>query len=86
MFKAYRYHSNFRNDVPGGFKSLTYSNTIDPSLPLCPVEMAGAICEEPGCIGQHMRDMGLAGMSFLNLHHTSSGLTNWVRTDSRRVT
>jgi hypothetical protein len=65
MFKAYRYHSNFRNDVPGGFKSLTYSNTIDPSLPLCPIEMAGAICEDPGCIGQHMRDMGLAGMSFL---------------------
>jgi hypothetical protein len=63
MFKAYRYHSNFRNDVPGGFKSLTYSNTIDPGLPLCPVEMAGDSCEDPDCIGQHMRNMGLAGTS-----------------------
>ncbi|KAE9986878.1 hypothetical protein EG327_004102 [Venturia inaequalis] len=60
MFKAYRYHSNFRNDVAGGFKSLTYSNTIDPGLPLCPIEMAGASCDDPNCAGQHMRDMGLA--------------------------
>lgn len=65
MFKAYRYHSNFRQDVPGGFKSLTYSNTIDPGLPLCPEEMAGAVCENPDCVGQHMRNMGLAGKSSL---------------------
>ena len=79
MFKAYRYHSNFRNDVPGGFKSLTYSNTIDPGLPLCPVEMAGANCDEPDCIGQHMQNMGLAGMSFFTSQQPVS-LVEWADT------
>lgn len=81
MFKAYRYHSNFRNDVAGGFKSLTYSNSIDPGLPLCPVEMAGASCDDPNCAGQHIRDMGLAGKSVSPLLHAYSGLTCWVHTD-----
>jgi hypothetical protein len=61
MFKAFRYHSKFRDEVPGGFKSLTYSNTIDPQQPLCPVELTGAACEDPTCIGQHLRTMGLPG-------------------------
>lgn len=77
-FKAYRYHSNFRNDVAGGFKSLTYSNTIDPGLPLCPIEMAGASCDDPNCVGQHMRDMGLAGKSIDLPLHAHSGLTCWM--------
>lgn len=81
MFKAYRYHSNFRNDVAGGFKSLTYSNTIDPGLPLCPIEMAGASCDDPNCAGQHMRDMGLAGKLVAPFLHAYSGLTCWMHTD-----
>ncbi|TID27063.1 protein red1 [Venturia nashicola] len=77
MFKAYRYHSNFRNEVAGGFKSLTYSNTIDPGLPLCPIEMAGASCDDPNCAGQHMRDMGLAD----NMILVQLGSLNPGRTD-----
>jgi hypothetical protein len=61
MFKSYRYHPNFANDVEGGFLSLTYSHQIDPEKPLCPYEAVGGTCNDPQCVGQHFKDMGISG-------------------------
>ncbi|KAL1385798.1 hypothetical protein HDK64DRAFT_310912 [Phyllosticta capitalensis] len=60
MFKAYRYHPAYTDNVSGGFKSLTYSHDIDPMKPICPFEAAGGICNDPECDGQHFRGMGIS--------------------------
>nr|POF06928.1 protein red1 [Quercus suber] len=39
--------------VPGGYKSLTYSNKIDPQLAFCPHESIGEKCNDPSCQWQH---------------------------------
>jgi hypothetical protein len=62
-FKAYRYHPQFLQTVPHGFNSLTYSNKINPSKPMCPYELAGGSCNDPDCPNQHIRDMALSGAS-----------------------
>ncbi|KAI9772733.1 MAG: hypothetical protein M1840_000328 [Geoglossum simile] len=59
QFRAYRYHRNYLKDVPGGFRSLTYSHNIDANKPLCMFETSGGVCNDPGCQGQHFRDMKL---------------------------
>jgi hypothetical protein len=61
MFKAYRNHSNFTEDVAGGIQSMTYSNKIDPHQPVCQVEMSGGTCDDPQCPGQHFKSMSLPG-------------------------
>jgi len=43
-FRAYRFHPRFSDVVPGGLRSLTYSNKIDPKKPLCPDQLAGNVC------------------------------------------
>ncbi|KAF7592636.1 hypothetical protein BBP40_012658 [Aspergillus hancockii] len=43
VFKAYRYHPNYTDDVTGGYRSLTYSHNIDPMVYLCPFEGAGGL-------------------------------------------
>ncbi|KAH0538190.1 hypothetical protein FGG08_005206 [Glutinoglossum americanum] len=58
QFRAYRYHRNYLKDVPGGFRSLTYSHNIDPNKPLCMFETSG-VCNDTGCQDQHFRDMKL---------------------------
>lgn len=64
MFRAYRFHPDFPNSVSGGLRSLTYSNEIDPKLPLCPDELAGVQCPRGAdCIYQHFDKMLAPGMS-----------------------
>jgi hypothetical protein len=63
MFKSYRYHPNYSQDVAGGFLSKTYSHQIDAEKPLCPFESVGGICNDDNCTGQHFKDMGITGAS-----------------------
>ncbi|KAF3939722.1 hypothetical protein ABW19_dt0207716 [Dactylella cylindrospora] len=60
-FKSFRYHPNYSNIVSQGFKSLTYSNRIDPELPVCDFETRGGTCNDPQCKWQHFRQMVLPG-------------------------
>ncbi|KAF2114238.1 hypothetical protein BDV96DRAFT_600955 [Lophiotrema nucula] len=65
MFKSYRYHKDFTNEVPGSFQSLTYSHQIDPSKPLCRFEADGGMCNDSQCDGQHFGGMGITGEKLL---------------------
>ncbi|KAK1978894.1 hypothetical protein LZ30DRAFT_783833 [Colletotrichum cereale] len=59
-FRAYRYHPKFAETVPGGLRSLTYSNRIDPNLPICPDQLARRDCPRGAdCIYQHFESMKL---------------------------
>ncbi|PGH27809.1 hypothetical protein AJ80_00597 [Polytolypa hystricis UAMH7299] len=60
LFKAYRYHPNYTDEVDGGYRSLTYSNHIDPHMDLCVYEVAGGVCNDNSCDYQHFRDMNLS--------------------------
>jgi hypothetical protein len=60
-FKDYRFHPEFLKTVPGGFKSLTFSNQIDPINALCPSETAGRQCKDTTCPYQHFDKMALSG-------------------------
>ncbi|KAJ4346184.1 hypothetical protein N0V85_009772 [Neurospora sp. IMI 360204] len=55
-FHAYRFHPSYRDTVSGGLRSLTYSNRINPSIPLCPSEIAGEQCDET-CEFQHIKSI-----------------------------
>lgn len=61
-FKTFRFHQAFDDTVKSGYRSLTYSNNIDPSRPLCSTELSGALCTDPSCEDQHFRQLGLTGM------------------------
>ncbi|KAJ4375961.1 hypothetical protein N0V83_001241 [Neocucurbitaria cava] len=65
MFKSYRYHPSYAQDVAGGFLSLTFSHQIDPAKPLCQYESAGGSCNDPECSDQHFRDIGITGEKLL---------------------
>ncbi|KAF2184039.1 hypothetical protein K469DRAFT_689395 [Zopfia rhizophila CBS 207.26] len=65
MFKSYRYHPNYSQDVAGGFLSMTYSHQIDPQRPLCRYEVAGVDCSDSQCDGQHFQGMGISGDKIL---------------------
>ncbi|EAT82975.2 hypothetical protein SNOG_09710 [Parastagonospora nodorum SN15] len=65
MFKSYRYHPNFTNDVTGGFMSSTFSHQIDPKKALCQYETAGGSCNDKDCPDQHFRDLGITGETLL---------------------
>ncbi|KAK5271501.1 hypothetical protein LTR96_003326 [Exophiala xenobiotica] len=58
--KSFRFHRDFNDTIKSGYRSLTYSNSIDPSRPLCPTELAGETCSDPACDEQHFRQLGLA--------------------------
>ena len=61
-FQSYRYNEQFKAAAPtAGYRSLTYSNNIDPNVPLCHTELAGGVCEDPTCEDQHFRYLGLSG-------------------------
>lgn len=77
-FKSFRYHPNFLEFCPGGYKSLTFSNRIDPSKPLCRWELSGGICSDTSCIGQHQRQLEVPGAS---LPQIIQGLVSNTRTD-----
>jgi hypothetical protein len=61
LFRSFRFHPSFEQQVNGGFKSLTFSNNIDVDKVLCPTETAGEPCDDSNCDFQHFRTMGLAG-------------------------
>jgi hypothetical protein len=61
MFKDYRFHPKFTSDVQGGFKSLTYSNKIDPSEIMCPEELSTGVCPEQTCDFQHFANTAING-------------------------
>ncbi|KAM3512669.1 hypothetical protein MY11210_003691 [Beauveria gryllotalpidicola] len=57
-FRSYRFHPEFSKVVAGGLRSATYSNKIDPKLPLCPDELAGNVCPRgKNCHFQHFAEM-----------------------------
>jgi hypothetical protein len=60
-FHAYRFHPNFTKEVPGGYKSVTYSHNIDASKEFCRFELAGGVCNDKSCEFQHFRGIGLPG-------------------------
>lgn len=60
-FKSYRFNRQFTDRVPHGYRSLTYSNIIDPAKPLCSTEAQGGICNDVDCEEQHFKQMSLAG-------------------------
>ncbi|OBU01827.2 hypothetical protein VE01_00549 [Pseudogymnoascus verrucosus] len=72
-FKAYRFHPEFTKQVPGGYKSLTYSNNIDDSKELCRFELAGGVCNDVSCEFQHFRDIVLPDELILVSLGDSSG-------------
>ncbi|KAF1816674.1 hypothetical protein P152DRAFT_388404 [Eremomyces bilateralis CBS 781.70] len=60
MFRSYRYHPHYSQNVRGGFRSLTYSHSIDPNKPICMNDIDG-VCTDPKCKkGQHWNKMGLS--------------------------
>ena len=63
MFKAFRFHPDFKQEVSGGLKSVTYSHKIDPNLEFCRYELAGGVCNDNSCEFQHFKDIALPGAS-----------------------
>lgn len=60
QFKSFRYHPRYLKEVSNGFRSLTYSHTINPEIPLCRYELDG-VCNDDSCQSQHLRSIGLSG-------------------------
>jgi Putative zinc-finger domain len=61
QFRAYRFHPEFKEDVAGGLRSMTFSHKIDPNAEFCRYELAGGICNDATCDFQHFRDIKLPG-------------------------
>jgi Putative zinc-finger domain len=60
-FKNFRYYDQFPEMVADGYKSLTFSNSIDPKRPFCSTELLEGICEDPTCEEQHFRQIAMTG-------------------------
>ena len=60
QFKSFRYHPLYLKEVSSGFRSLTYSHTINPDSPLCRYDLDG-VCNDDSCQSQHLRSVGLSG-------------------------
>lgn len=61
-FRAYRFHPNYFDEVPGGLKSMTFSAKIDAKREVCPWALSGEPCPEgPNCEYQHFESMVLQG-------------------------
>ncbi|TQS37422.1 hypothetical protein Golomagni_02106 [Golovinomyces magnicellulatus] len=57
IFRAYRFHPNFKNEVSGGLRSITYSHKIDQKKEFCRFEIAGGICNDSACNLQHFKSI-----------------------------
>ncbi|KAB5547228.1 hypothetical protein GE09DRAFT_203936 [Coniochaeta sp. 2T2.1] len=65
-FRAFKFHPEFNKLVPGGVKSLTYSNKIDPRKQLCPSELQGGACPRGNdCEFQHLSSIGVSDEQIL---------------------
>ncbi|KAG0650115.1 RNA elimination defective 1 [Hyphodiscus hymeniophilus] len=62
-FRAFRFHPEFKQQVPGGLKSMTFSHQIKPNTEFCRYELAGGVCNDNTCDLQHFRDIALPGAS-----------------------
>lgn len=57
-FHAYRFHPEFKDNVAGGLRSLTYSNKIDMQREVCPDELTSGVCPRGDqCEFQHFENM-----------------------------
>ncbi|THV45715.1 hypothetical protein BGAL_0458g00060 [Botrytis galanthina] len=59
VFHAFRFHPEYKQQITGGLKSITYTNKIDAKKELCRYELMGGICNDNTCDFQHFREMGL---------------------------
>jgi len=59
--KSFRFNPQFTQLIPNGYRSLTYSNQIDASRPLCSTELEGKLCTDVKCEEQHFGALGLSG-------------------------
>ncbi|CCU76610.1 hypothetical protein BGHDH14_bghG002813000001001 [Blumeria hordei DH14] len=57
IFRAYRFHPNFKKEVNGGLRSLTYSHRIDANKEFCRFEVAGGVCNDTTCDLQHFKSI-----------------------------
>ncbi|KAF8429118.1 hypothetical protein EV426DRAFT_209312 [Tirmania nivea] len=60
-FRSYRYHPQYLKMVEGGWRSLTFSNRIDPDKLFCVYEISGGKCNDTSCEKQHFRQIALSG-------------------------
>ena len=62
-FRSYRFHPQYKAQVAGGLKSLTYSGKIRDDIQLCPAESEGQACSNPACPFQHFASIMPQGKS-----------------------
>ncbi|RDW62296.1 hypothetical protein BP6252_11729 [Coleophoma cylindrospora] len=65
IFRSYRFHPEFKDAIPGGYKSMTYSHKFDPNKELCRYELAGGFCNDPDCDLQHFKNVALSDNDIL---------------------
>lgn len=63
QFASYRFHPEYRKEVAGGYRSLTYSHDIRQDVPMCQYELGGGVCNDDSCTNQHFEKMSLPGAS-----------------------
>ncbi|KAL5453848.1 hypothetical protein PMIN07_007779 [Paraphaeosphaeria minitans] len=81
LFKSYRYHPNFAQDVSSGFLSTTFSHQIDQEKPLCEREASGYECTDADCPFQHFRNMNISGACAAAISVSSVSGTHCTQTD-----
>jgi hypothetical protein len=81
-FRNYRFHSEFNDAVKSGYRSLTYSNNIDPARPLCQTELSGKTCEDPKCEEQHFAQLGLPDEKILVQMSSASDISDKATKDA----
>ncbi|KAK3985699.1 protein red1 [Cladorrhinum sp. PSN332] len=77
-FHAYRFHPDYFKKVPGGLKSLTYTNKIDPNKELCPHELRHEQCPAD-CQFQHFKSIEVPENQIL----LELGNSDHVRSDQK---
>ncbi|CUS14739.1 unnamed protein product [Tuber aestivum] len=65
IFKSFRYHPRYLEMVPGGYKSLTYTNRIQPLKQMCMFEFNGGVCNDRACSNQHFRELEVSDADIL---------------------
>ena len=80
-FKSYRFHSDFNDTVKSGYRSLTFSNNIDPTRPLCPTELSGQVCQDPTCEEQHFNQLALPDEKILVQMSSASDIKDKIAKD-----